>query len=131
MSVDLNSFFNNLRSYTADEENTDTVQPEELFTKNLSEMSEEEKDEFYKSKDFKQFSAKSNGLTSNSVNYQGRTVQEIFGLGGKTNRYSYNCFSFLETDHEDYLDIVDFSPEMQNTIAEGEALLPTFKYLWI
>ena len=129
MSVDLNSFFNNLRSYTADEENTDTVQPEELFTKNLSEMSEEEKDEFYKSKDFKQFSAKSNGLTSNSVNYQGRTVQEIFGLGGKTNRYSYNCFSFLETDHEDYLDIVDFSPEMQNTIAEGEALLPTFKYL--
>ena len=111
-------------------------QPQQSFdvsqeVSDIQEMSEEEKENFYNSDDFKLYSAKADGLVeeNTSMNYQGKTVQEIFGLTGKTNKYSYNCFDFIETDHEDYLDIVDVSPDMQKTIAEGEALLPTFKYL--
>ena len=131
MALDLDSFFKNLKSYTTENDNVDNIDADaEMYNKNLSDMTEDEKEQFYQSKDFKEYSTKSNTLAeTTSINYQGNNVQEIFGLSGKTNKFSYNCFEFLETDHEDYLDIVDFSPEMQNTIAEGEALLPTFKYL--
>ena len=131
MALDLSSFFNNLKSYTTENDTIEDIDADaKVYNKNLSDMTEEEKEQFYQSNDFKEYSTKSNTLgETTSINYQGRSVQEIFGLSGKSNKFSYNCFDFLETDHEDYLDIVDFSPEMQNTIAEGEALLPTFKYL--
>lgn len=134
MALDLNAFFNNLKSYTVDDDDSTQVDGNQmdpaLYNKSLSDMTEEEKEQFYESKDYKEYSAGTEIFNdSYSVNYSGKNVQEIFGLSGKSNKYSYNCFEFLETDHEDYLDIVDFSPEMQNTIAEGEALLPTFKYL--
>lgn len=130
MALDLSNFFDNLRSYTSANDTEEVTADPTLYSKSLSEMTEDEKEQFYQSKDFKEYSTKSNTLgETTSINYQGKSVQEIFGLSGKTNRFSYNCFEFLETDHEDYLDIVDFSPEMQKTIAEGEALLPTFKYL--
>jgi uncharacterized protein with von Willebrand factor type A (vWA) domain len=137
MALDLNSFFNNLKSYSIDaneesqtsSNNTLNVN-DSLYGKNISDLTEEEKTQFYESKDYKEYNIKEQFFKENySVNYQGKNVQEIFGLSGKTNRYSYNCFDFLETDHDDYMDIVDFSPEMQNTIARGESLLPTFKYL--
>ena len=134
MALDLNAFFNNLKSYTVDDDDSTQADGNQmdpaLYNKSLSDMTEEEKEQFYESKDYKEYSAGTEVFNdSYSVNYSGKNVQEIFGLSGKSNKYSYNCFEFLETDHEDYLDIVDFSPEMQNTIAEGEALLPTFKYL--
>lgn len=134
MALDLNAFFNNLKSYTVDDDDSTQVDENQmnptLYNKSLSDMTEEEKEQFYESKDYKEYSAGTEVFNdSYSVNYGGKNVQEIFGLSDKSNRYSYNCFDFIETDHEDYLDIVDFSPEMQNTIAEGEALLPTFKYL--
>lgn len=134
MALDLNAFFNNLKSYTVDDDDSTQADGNQmdpaLYNKSLSDMTEEEKEQFYESKDYKEYSAGTEIFNdSYSVNYSGKNVQEIFGLSGKSNKYSYNCFEFLETDHEDYLDIVDFSPEMQNTIAEGEALLPTFKYL--
>ena len=130
MALDLGALFQSLQESPVVVDNN--IQIDTNFTdKKLSDMTEEEKEDFYNSDDFKNYSAKSNGLVegTTSINYQGKNVQEIFGLSGKTNRYSYNCFEFLPIDHEDYLDIVDFSPEMQNTIAEGEKLLPTFKYL--
>ena len=132
MALDLNAFFKSLQSYDNVPDITEEeAKPTEWNDKKLSDMTEEEKENFYNSNDYKKYSAKSNGSIEevSSINRSGRSVQEIFGLSGKTNRYSYNCFDFIETDHEDYLDIVDFSPEMQNTIAEGEKLLPTFKYL--
>ena len=134
MALDLNAFFNNLKSYTVDDDVNTQVDENQidptLYNKSLSDMTEEEKEQFYESKDYKEYSAGTEVFNdSYSVNYSGKNVQEIFGLSDKSNKYSYNCFDFIETDHEDYLDIVDFSPEMQNTIAEGEALLPTFKYL--
>lgn len=134
MALDLNAFFNNLKSYTVEDDDNTQVDENQmdsaLYNKSLSDMTEEEKEQFYESKDYKEYSAGTEVFNdSYSVNYSGKNVQEIFGLSDKSNKYSYNCFDFIETDHEDYLDIVDFSPEMQNTIAEGEALLPTFKYL--
>ena len=132
MALDLNAFFNNLKTYTVNDsaDTADATVDPTLYSKKLSDMTEEEKTQFYESKDYKEYSAGTEIFNDTySVNYNGKNVQEIFGLSGKSNKYSYNCFEFLESDHEDYLDIVDFSPEMQNTLAEGEALLPTFKYL--
>lgn len=130
MALDLGALFKSLQESPVVVNNNVQIDTN-VVSKSLSEMTDEEKEDFYSSEDFKNYSAKSNGLVegTTSINYQGKNVQEIFGLSGKTNRYSYNCFEFLPIDHEDYLDIVDFSPEMQNTIAEGEKLLPTFKYL--
>lgn len=126
--VDLNQFFENLQNMPTTTAQQDNDQ--DLMHKNLDAMSDEEKDTFYKSNDFQQYSVKNTeNFVSNTLNREGKNVQEIFGLSGKTCRYSFNCFHFLETDHEDYLDIVDASSILQNTLAEGEALLPTFKYL--
>lgn len=131
MAVDLDAFFKNLKGFNTNTNDPieEAKQTKELFSKNLNDMSEEEKENFYQSEDFKQFGAKAESLTKHSLNYSGRTVQEIFGLGGRTSRYSYNSFRCLDVDHEDYLDIVYMSPVMQQTIEEGEKLLPTFKYL--
>lgn len=106
-----------------------TPSPQFPNINDLDDMSDEEKEEFYNSEDFKTYSVKDNGYSNDSVNRTGRNVQEIFGLGGNTSRYSHNCFEFFETDHEDYEDIVNASDVMQDTIAEGEKLLPTFKFL--
>jgi uncharacterized protein with von Willebrand factor type A (vWA) domain len=131
MAIDLGELFNSIKQYTVTENKNVPKISDSFDSKNLSDMSDEEKEEFYNSEDFKQYSAKSNGLTEeiSNINYKGKNVQEIFGLSGRTNRYSYNCFEFLPVEHEDYLDIVDYSPAMQDTIEKGEKLLPTFKYL--
>lgn len=127
MALDLNTFFNNLKSYDSSNINSSIGT---IDNKKISDMTEEEKENFYQSDDYKEYSAKTETFNEKTnINYSGRNVQEIFGLSGNTNKYSYNCFDFIETDHEDYLDIVDFSVDMQKTIARGESLLPTFKYL--
>ena len=89
---------------------------------NLDTESEESK------KDFDKYSI-SNASIINNVNTAGRNVQEIFGLSGNSNKFSYNCIDHLQVDHEDYMDIVNTSTTMQDTISKGELLLPTFKYL--
>ena len=98
---------------------------------NIDTNNESDQEDFYQSNDFKEYGIKMDNFstTNNSINRHGRNVQEIFNLSGNDFRYSYNSINFIETDHEDYMDIVDTSVDMQNTIMEGEKLLPTFKYL--
>lgn len=134
MAVDLDALFNTLKQTqqtTVSQKDINEINKNiKDLDNDLKNMTETEKENFYNSQDFKDFSvdaAKINGTSA--VNYEGRNVQEIFGLSGSSNKFSYNCFEILEVDHEDYIDIVDASIEMQKTIAEGEALLPTFKYL--
>lgn len=129
--MDFDELFNSLMNDTESiNRKTEIKQNMIDETKKLSDMSEDEKEQFYQSEDYKEYKTKQSIYEENgTINYQGRNVQEIFGLSGKTNKYSFNCFDFLDVDHEDYLDIVDFSQTMQDTIARGERLLPTFKYL--
>ena len=97
----------------------------EQFTKSLNNLDTESEQS---KKDFDKYKISNIG-TFNSVNASGRNVQEIFGLSGDTNKFSHNCIRHIQVDHDDYMDMVDTSAIMQNTIEEGEALLPTFKYL--
>ena len=128
-NFDLDSLFANIKKDRVAEEQK-VRETAELNNKRLEDMSEEEKEQFYNSKDFKEYGTKSETFESTTdINYDGKNVQEIFKLSGDTNRFSYNCFDFVESDKEDYEYIVEFSPEMQETLRRGEILLPTFKYL--
>ena len=105
-------------------------------TQDISTMTEEEINEFKNSSDYKDFKIKTvDGNIEdeiNTVDFEGKNVQEIFNLFGtdtKRTRYSYNCFDFLNIDHDTYMDMVDSSSIMQQTLEEGEELLPTFRYL--
>ena len=128
--VDLNSLFSTLKSdNSVNKTNVKTIS-DNIDKKDLSDMTEDEKEQFYASQEYKQYSVDAEKILGNStVNYNGRNVQEIFGLAGNSNKYSYNCFELIGTDHDDYTDILDASDIMQKTVERGEKLLPTFKYL--
>ena len=104
--------------------------------KSFSDMTEEEINDFKNSSEYKNLRVKtvdsSIDDSMNQINYNGSNVQEIFNLFGtdsRRSRYSYNCFDFLNIDHDTYTDMVDSSDVMQETLERGEELLPTFKYL--
>lgn len=99
--------------------------------KSLKDMTEEEREAFENSKEYKEFAAQITDATPVEGNMQGRNVQQILGLTSLKEHvgYSYNALKCIPTDLDIYQDIVDQSPVMQRTLEEGEELLPTFKYL--
>lgn len=97
----------------------------------FQDMTSEEIEQFQSSQEYKEFKADIEEATDTPANMQGRTVQEIMGLSNKKDviGYSYNALEHYDVDLDIYQDIVDQSPVMQQTLEEGEELLPTFKYL--
>lgn len=94
-------------------------------------MSEEDIAKFHSSQEFQEYKADIEEAVDTPANLKGRTVQEIMGLSNKKDiiGYSYNALEHYDIDIDIYQDIVDQSPVMQQTLEEGEELLPTFKYL--
>jgi len=97
----------------------------------FQDMTSEEIEQFQQSQEYKEYKADIQHATDTPANMQGKSVQEILGL---TNRkeavgYSYNALEHYDIDIETYEDIVAQSPVMQQTLWDGEQLLPTFKYL--
>jgi uncharacterized protein with von Willebrand factor type A (vWA) domain len=103
-----------------------------LAGKKIEDMTDEEKEKFKNSSDYKEFSANFQETEHIEGNMNGKTVQEVLGLSNKKKsvRYSYNSVEAYDEDIMAYEDIVDQSPIMQDTLVEGEELLPTFKYLY-
>ena len=97
----------------------------------FQDMSEEEIQQFESSDEYKEYKAHIEEATDTQANMQGKTVQEIMGLSNIKDApgYSFNALEHYEVDLDIYQDIVDQSPVMQQTLDEGEELLPTFKYL--
>ena len=97
----------------------------------FQDMSSEQIEQFQNSQEYKEFKADITEATDVKANLQGKTVQEIMGLSNRkeTLGYSYNALEHYDVDIDIYNDIVDQSPVMQQTLEEGEELLPTFKYL--
>ena len=96
-------------------------------------MTDEEIEEFKNSKEYKEYGVDVNEevITDTKANMHGKSVQEVLGLTKKHESlaYSYNAIQCYDIDIEIYEDIVAQSPVMQETLEEGESLLPTFKYL--
>lgn len=108
--------------------------PEEskpITNKKFSEMTAEERAEFEASKEYQEYKAHMVNDTPIEGNLNGRSVRETLGLSDlkKTLSYSFNSIKCWITDIENYEDILAQSPVMQQTLEEGEELLPTFKYL--
>ena len=97
----------------------------------FQDMSSEQIEQFQNSQEYKEFKADITEATDVKANLHGKTVQEIMGLSNRkeTLGYSYNALEHYDVDIDIYNDIVDQSPVMQQTLEEGEELLPTFKYL--
>ena len=97
----------------------------------FQDMSSEQIEQFQNSQEYKEFKADITEATDVKANLQGKTVQEIMGLSNRkeTLGYSYNALEHYDVDIDIYNDIVDQSPVMQQTLEEGEELLPTLKYL--
>ena len=97
----------------------------------LKDMTEEEIEAFKSSKEYKEYKADIKEITHSPANMQGKTVQEVMGLSNRNDAvvYSYNALEHYDIDIDIYEDIVRQSPIMQQTLQEGEELLPTFKYL--
>ena len=119
-----------------EDEITSSVQTDSIngIQKNLGgfqDMSSEQIEQFQNSQEYKEFKADITEATDVKANLQGKTVQEIMGLSNRkeTLGYSYNALEHYDVDIDIYNDIVDQSPVMQQTLEEGEELLPTFKYL--
>lgn len=96
-----------------------------------SDMSSEEIETFQKSDDYREYKADIVEAVDKKANYKGKTVQEVMGLEDRRNAlgYSYNALEHYDIDLDIYRDIVDQSPVMQETLREGEEILPIFKYL--
>ena len=119
-----------------EDEITSSVQTDSVngIQKNLGgfqDMSSEQIEQFQNSQEYKEFKADITEATDVKANLQGKTVQEIMGLSNRKEMlgYSYNALEHYDVDIDIYNDIVDQSPVMQQTLEEGEELLPTFKYL--
>ena len=97
----------------------------------LKDMTSEEIQQFQSSQEYKEYKADIEEAVNTPANLRGKTVQEIMGLSNKKDviGYSYNALEHYDVDLDIYQDIVDQSPVMQQTLEEGEELLPTFKYL--
>ena len=110
---------------------TDSVNGIQKNLGGFQDMSSEQIEQFQNSQEYKEFKADITEATDVKANLQGKTVQEIMGLSNRkeTLGYSYNALEHYDVDIDIYNDIVDQSPVMQQTLEEGEELLPTFKYL--
>ena len=110
---------------------TDSVNSIQKNFGGFQDMSSEQIEQFQNSQEYKEFKADITEATDVKANLQGKTVQEIMGLSNRkeTLGYSYNALEHYDVDIDIYNDIVDQSPVMQQTLEEGEELLPTFKYL--
>ena len=97
----------------------------------FQDMTSEEIEQFQSSQEYKEYKADIEEAVDTPANLKGKTVQEIMGLSNKKDiiGYSYNALEHYDVDIDIYQDIVDQSPVMQQTLEEGEELLPTFKYL--
>ena len=94
-------------------------------------MTEEEIKQFQDTQEYSEYKADVREAVEKAANMKGKTVQEIMGLKNRREQigYSYNALEHYDIDIEIYEDIVAKSPVMQQTLEEGEALIPTFKYL--
>lgn len=110
---------------------TDSINGIQKNLGGFQDMSSEQIEQFQNSQEYKEFKADITEATDVKANLQGKTVQEIMGLSNRkeTLGYSYNALEHYDVDIDIYNDIVDQSPVMQQTLEEGEELLPTFKYL--
>ena len=97
----------------------------------FQDMNDEEIEQFQSSQEYKEYKADIEEAVDRKANMHGKTVQEILGLSNKRESvgYSYNALEHYDVDLDIYEDIVAQSPVMQQTLEEGEELLPTFKYL--
>lgn len=97
----------------------------------FQDMTSEEIEQFQSSQEYQEYKADIEEAVDTAANMKGKTVQEIMGLSNRKDiiGYSYNALEHYDVDIDIYQDIVDQSPVMQQTLEEGEELLPTFKYL--
>lgn len=97
----------------------------------FQDMTSEEIEQFQKSYEFNEYKADIVEAVDVKANMHGKTVQDVLGLSNRKDviGYSYNALEHYDIDLEIYEDIVAQSPVMQQTLEEGEELLPTFKYL--
>lgn len=128
-NFDVDKFFDDDTANEIIEEDINAIN---LAGKKIEDMTDEEIEKFKNSSDYKEFSAKFVQTENKEGNMNGRSVQEVLGLTDrkKSVKYSYNSVEVFDEDLYTYEDIVSESPIMQNTIYEGEQLLPTFKYLY-
>lgn len=110
---------------------TDSVKGIQRGIGGFQDMTSEEIEQFQSSQEYKEFKADIEEAVDTPANLRGKTVQEIMGLSNRRDiiGYSYNALEHYDVDIDIYQDIVDQSPVMQQTLEEGEELLPTFKYL--
>lgn len=110
---------------------TNSVSPVQKKIGGFQDMSSDEIEQFQSSQEYKEYKADIEEAVNTPANMKGKTVQEIMGLSNRrdTIGYSYNALEHYDVDIDIYQDIVDQSPVMQQTLEEGEELLPTFKYL--
>lgn len=97
----------------------------------FKDMTSDEIEQFQNSQEYKEYKADIEEAVDVAANMRGKSVQEILGLSNRKEAlgYSYNALEHYDIDLEIYEDIVAQSPVMQQTLEEGEELLPTFKYL--
>lgn len=128
--MDSQDLFEGMEDWEETEEESSEAQA--IPNKKLSEMTVEERQAFEQSKDYKEYAANFQDSVPIEGNLNGRSVREVLGLSNikKTLSYSFNAIKCWITDIEDYEDMVAQSPVMQQTLEEGEQLLPTFKYLY-
>ena len=110
---------------------TNSVSDSQRNLGGFKDMTSEEIEQFQSSQEYKEYKADIQEAVDTPANLKGKTVQEIMGLSNKKDivGYSYNALEHYDVDIDIYQDIVDQSPVMQQTLEEGEELLPTFKYL--
>lgn len=110
---------------------TNSVSSSQRNVGGFQDMSDEDIEQFQQSQEYKEFKADIEEAVDTPANMRGKTVQEIMGLSNRRDAvgYSYNALEHYDIDLDIYQDIVDQSPVMQQTLMEGEELLPTFKYL--
>lgn len=110
---------------------TDQVTQEQRNLGGFQDMTTEEIEQFQQSQEYQEYKANFTEAVDIAPNLHGKTVQEIMGLSNRKEAlgFSYNSLEHYDIDIDIYQDIVDQSPVMQQTLEEGEQLLPTFKYL--
>lgn len=113
-------------------EQSTTVTGKQREIGGFKDMSEDDIEKFHQSDEYKEYAAEVTNAVDIKANRNGKTVQEILGLSNKREGvgYSHNAIECYPIDVETFQDIADQSQPMQETIAEGEELLPTFKYLY-
>ena len=97
----------------------------------LPESESKKTEELQDSQEYEKYKANVQESVDAVANMNGRTVQEVLGLSNtkQSLKYSYNALEHYDIDLEIYEDIVAQLPIMQETLLEGETVLPTFKYL--